>query len=100
MHGLPLQDLLPCLLVVVVVDFNDVVHIGSREVVVAPAPPASQPCDQHQQLEAANQLVLHMIIESMNVFPRVMVHRELPERQRDRRGCGTGRSEPNLDLII
>lgn len=60
MHGLPLQDLLPRLLVVVVVDFNDVAHVWSREVVGAPAPPAAQVCDQHQhhrdkELEEGNQ---------------------------------------------
>lgn len=41
MHGLPLQDLLPHLLVVTVVDFNDVGHVWSGEVVVTPAPPAA-----------------------------------------------------------
>lgn len=66
MHGLPLQDLLPRLLVVVVVDFNDVAHIRSCEVVVTPAPPAAQVCDQHQhqkdkELAAGNQLFLQTI---------------------------------------
>ncbi len=42
MQGLPLQDLLPGLLVVVVVDFNNVGHILSSEVIITPAPPAAQ----------------------------------------------------------
>lgn len=46
MQGLPLQDLLPRLLVVAVVDLNDVCHIWSLEVVVTPAPPAAWRCDQ------------------------------------------------------
>lgn len=40
-HGLPLQDLLPGLLVVLVVDFNDVGHVVSGELIVSPAPPAA-----------------------------------------------------------
>lgn len=41
-HGLPLQDLVPGLLVVLVVDFNNVGHVISSEVVVTPAPSAGQ----------------------------------------------------------
>lgn len=37
-HGLPLQDLVPGLLVVLVVDFNNVGHVIGSEVVVTPAP--------------------------------------------------------------
>lgn len=40
-HGLPLQDLLPGLLVVLVVDFNDVGHVVGSELIVSPAPPAA-----------------------------------------------------------
>lgn len=36
----PLQDLLPGLLVVVVVDLNDVGHIFGAKVIFPPAPPA------------------------------------------------------------
>lgn len=38
---LPLQDLLPGLLVVRVVDFDDVGHIFLAKVVLTPAPPAT-----------------------------------------------------------
>lgn len=41
-HGLPLQDLVPGLLVVLVVDFNNVGHVIGSEVVVTPAPSAGQ----------------------------------------------------------
>lgn len=41
-HGLPLQDLLPGLLVVLVVDFNDVAHVVGSELIVSPAPPAAE----------------------------------------------------------
>lgn len=42
MHGLPFQDLLPGLLIVLVVDFNDVGHIFCSEVIITPAPSAAQ----------------------------------------------------------
>lgn len=40
-HGLPFQDLMPGLLVVLVVDVNDVGHVLRIEVIVTPAPPAA-----------------------------------------------------------
>lgn len=39
MQRLPLQDLLPGLFIVLVVDFDDVAHVGGSEVIFAPAPP-------------------------------------------------------------
>lgn len=42
MHGLPFQDLLPGLLVVLVVDLNDVGHIVHSQVIITPAPAAAQ----------------------------------------------------------
>lgn len=42
MQRLPLQDLLPSLLVVSVMDFNDVGHIVMTEVIFSPSPPAAQ----------------------------------------------------------
>lgn len=42
MQGLPFQDLLPGLLVVIVVDFNNVGHILSSKVIITPPPPAAQ----------------------------------------------------------
>lgn len=41
-HSLPLQDLMPGLLIVLVVDFNNVGHVVGSEVVVTPAPSAGQ----------------------------------------------------------
>lgn len=41
-HGLPLQDLLPGLLVVLVVDFDDVGHVIGGKLIVSPAPPAAE----------------------------------------------------------
>lgn len=41
-QSLPLQDLLPGLLIVLIVDFNDVGHVTFAEVIVSPAPPAAQ----------------------------------------------------------
>lgn len=42
MQSLPLQDLLPGLLIVLIVDFNDVGHVTFAEVIISPAPPAAQ----------------------------------------------------------
>lgn len=56
MHGLPFQDLLPGLLIVLVVDFDDVGHILCSEVVVTPAPAAAQTQTTVSQAEKANRV--------------------------------------------
>lgn len=49
MHGLPFQDLLPGLLVVLVVNFNDIAHIVSSEVIITPAPAAAKTKQESQK---------------------------------------------------
>lgn len=46
MQGFPFQNLLPGLLIIVVVDFNDVGHVFSSKVIITPAPPAAESTTQ------------------------------------------------------
>lgn len=39
MKGFPLQNLLPGLLVILIVNFNDVIHVPLTDVVILPLPP-------------------------------------------------------------
>lgn len=56
MQGLPLQDLLPGLLVVAVVDFDDVGHVFLGQVILLPAP-ATGTQTQHQTIRTDQEEV-------------------------------------------
>lgn len=69
-HGLPLQDLLPGLLVVLVVDFNDVGHVVGGELIVSPAPPAADGRSLFKRKEVTAGLRLFLVSEMSLKFLR------------------------------
>lgn len=79
MHGLPLQDLFPGLLVVLVVDFNDVGHIVRSQVIITPAPAAAQ----NQTVKAfADGLVGSLqrtlcVLKIGRILPFLVLHSEI-----------------------
>lgn len=68
MKGFPLQNLLPSLLIVLVVNSDDIIHISLTNIVILPLPPKKEHAKIYQISLIKLKQLIHVFIKSFILY--------------------------------